>query len=89
MRRAVFAYRHRSDVSIVMLVFNGSGEVIQVTERGLDAVSYMRPRNTPGSERLKVESIEVLSASPNSATVRLTLGPREDVSVRTVDIEVP
>jgi hypothetical protein len=88
-RRAVFAYARSGRVSLVMLALDDAGHVSAVTERPLDAESFMKPSPVTASELLDVEEIKIVSDSGSATRVRLRLGPADSVRVRWVDVDVP
>jgi hypothetical protein len=85
----VFAYARSGRVSLVVLALDKTGRVSTVTERPLDAESFMKPSPAAASDLLDVEEIKIVSASGDAARVRLRLGPADNVRVRWVDVDLP
>ena len=88
--RAVFGYRRNSKVSLVMLTLNEAGQMVQSSERPIDAVQYMKADpDAPASDRMRIENIAVTSVSNSTVSVRLTFGPTAQVRQPYLDLDLP
>jgi hypothetical protein len=87
--RAVFGYLRNGQVSLVMLTINDAGQVIQSSERPIDAVPlfFYRDPEVTAANRLRIEHIEVRSVTSASVSVRLTFV--KGANPRTLDLDLP